>query len=472
MGEEIQNDSRADAQQFASAALAETELLCQWIDSGSLAEDDSHFGLELEGCLVDENALPALRNEEFLVKANEDALCAELAQFNFEYNSPVYKKDSDFLANMQADLETSAKKIQNTASLLSLEALWIGILPTIRDDMLSLETMTPLNRYFELSKRLMDLRGSDPVRLKIDRFDSVELERENFMTEAAATSLQVHTQVKPSSAVRAYNAALLVSAPCTAIAANSPFLYGRKLWDETRIPVFEQSLAIPATSTEEDAPVTFGKGYLQNSVKELFQENINSHKAILPALFDDPVEKLRHLKFLNGQIWRWVRPIVGVDYGGIPHFRLEQRSMPAGPTIVDTVANIAFYIGLLQFYINRETALESVVSFKNCRQNFYDCARLGMKAEVAWGGKRLNIQSLIHNQLLEEAKQGLQSLNVPKNSITFYIDEVMKYRARTGFTGAAWQKSFIDLHGPDFQKLTHTYIERQRSGQPVHEWKV
>lgn len=472
MGEEIDSRRVAAHKDFVHRVSNETKILRTWFEEAQFSNSHDCIGFELEGCLVDENLLPALSNAEFLCAANEDSLVTELAKFNFEFNSPVYRKTSSPFRKMHADLKAISERCNLAAHKIGANSLWVGILPTLRDDMLSMQSMTESNRYYAITERIMELREQEPLKLTIERFDSLEVLREDIMTEAAATSLQIHNQVNLVNAKRYYNASLLITAPCTALMANSPFLYGQKLWDETRIPVFEQSLALPKDPSSGVKPVDFASGYIRESLFELFAENIEKHRPILPVLFDDVPEKLRHLKFFNGQIWRWVRPIVGVDYGSMPHLRIEQRAFPAGPSNIDTIANIAFYTGLLEYYGNCDEALEDKVSFADCRKNFYDCAQLGMKAEVTWLNGKENVQSLLMNTLLEQSKIGLESIGTDKAEISLFIDDVIKNRIKTGWNGAAWQKSYIDCNGRDFQAMSKAYLEWQKRDVPVYTWKV
>lgn len=474
MGEEITNTELDgyDPIAFRSAVETETKILASWFKYQRFADDDAHYGFELEGCLVDEQANPAMKNTELLDSMADPLIVPELGKFNFEINSPTYKRNPHLFRQMQSDLNSFSSKIKSAAQKLNLHPVWIGILPTVRDGMLSLDTMTRRNRYFALAKRITELRNGGKTELNISRYDTISIVHDNIMTEAAATSLQIHTQVRPKFAVRAYNASLLLSGPCTAIMANSPFLYGKKLWDETRIPVFEQSLALPQKPKELLDPVTFGDCYAKNTLLELFHDNLTKYITILPVHFDDNPENLRHLKFLNGQIWRWVRPIVGVDYGKTPHLRLEQRCFPSGPSAVDIVANIAFYIGLLHHFTYSVDLSKTNISFSDCRENFYSCAQLGLKADITWGDKIINVQQLLHDEFIDYAKAGLKDLKIDNNDIHFYLEDIIKNRVRTGWTGAAWQKSFIDIHGFDFNKMTAAYMENQQSNKPVYQWTV
>lgn len=474
MGEEINKNSisAANINLFKDQLLKETELLSEWFDKKKFANDDSHFGFELEGCLVDENMLPALKNHLFLETMKDSAFVPELAQFNFEINGPIYQRNPHLFTQMQNDLDAMTNKSIKTAQSLNLEALWVGILPTIRDSMLNLKTMTPMNRYFALAERVLSMKKNSSVKLSIDRYDHLNIRRDNIMTEAAATSFQIHTQIKQEDAVRAYNTSLNLSGPCLAIMANSPFLYGHKLWDETRIPVFEQSLALPLLQPDSPQPVTLGQSYVQQSLMELFWENVEKHRPILPVNFSSAPDELRHLKFMNGQIWRWIRPIVGVNKNGVRHLRLEHRCFPAGPSNIDTIANTAFYVGLFTYFTYLGEQLDQLISFKQCENNFYQCAQLGIKADVDWLNGKINVQELLHDQLLPLAVKGLKHLHIQESDIDLYLNQIMKSRIRTGWTGAAWQKSYIDCHDYDFQQMTKAYIINQQSNKPVHEWTI
>ncbi len=474
MGEEIDKNTISDANVhiFKEQLLQETQLLDEWFQKNKFIEDNSHYGFELEGCLVDENMIPALKNKLFLDQVNDSSFVPELAQFNFEINGPIYQRNPHLLKQMQNDLDFFTEKSIKTAQALKLEAIWVGILPTIRDTMLNLQTMTPTNRYFALAERVLAMKKNSKVELTIDRYDHLNIQRDNIMTEAAATSFQIHTQVQQKDSVRAYNSTLNLSGPCIAIMANSPFLYGYKLWDETRIPVFEQSLALPLLQPDSPQPVTLGQDYVQNSLMELFWENVEKHQPILPVQFTSNPEELKHLKFMNGQIWRWIRPIVGINKSGVRHLRLEHRCFPAGPSNIDTIANTAFYLGLFTYFTYIGERLDQHLTFKQCETNFYQCAQFGMKANVDWLNGSINVQELLHDILLPLAIIGLKYLHIQDSDIDYYLNQIMKNRIRTGWTGAAWQKSFIDCHGKDFQLMTKTYIQNQQSKKPVHEWTI
>ncbi len=475
MGEDfqLQKFSSRQKSEFVTRVKEECELLRGWFKDSQFEKDHCRFGYESEAWLVDENFLPAPKNEEFLSKLDDPEVVTELAKFNFELNGGVFDLSPDCFFKIEDEFKRKDREMRSCASQLNLNPIWIGILPTVRDEMLCIENISEKNRYYELAREIMALRKNQPIPIHINRFDDVDLLRKDIMLESAATSLQIHTQIDQESSVAMFNAAQLIAAPLLALTANSPFLFGKKLWDETRIPVFEQTIAFKDANSEvHSEPVSFGSDYIKESWLELFEENIEEYPIIMPVLFEDQPESLRHLKFLNGQIWRWNRPIVGT--GSSPHLRLEHRSMPAGPSLTDMVANMAIYVGLLYYYGKMNPGWQKTMNFASIKDNFYQCGKLGMKADVSWpaNSETTNVQKLLFETLMEQAKEALSVLGISKDSISYYIDDVIRNRTKSGWTGAAWQKSFIDTHGADFQEMTKAYLENQVSLEPVYKWKV
>lgn len=474
MGEEIEDQHFTEGQDqiFLARVREETAWLKNRLQPKSYTYKRQH-GYELEGYLIDKDGLPASRSQDFLAEINDSAFVHEIAQFNWEINGDVFQRTPHLLHDFLKDIDNKTLKAKVAANKLGLKTLFIGILPTLREDVLTLEHMSQSNRYYALTERLIQLRGGKNLKLQIDRNESVTLERSDVMTEAAATSLQIHTQVSLEDSVALYNISQILAAPLVAASANSPFFLGQKLWDETRIPVFEQSVQFNDAASKWSDPVTLGQKYCENSLIEIFEENQELYPALLPYLFDQPIEKLRHLKLLNGQVWRWNRPIVNAGADGHVQLRIEHRPLPAGPSNIDMVANIGLYTGLLAFYKNAAPNFFKSFSFSSARNNFYKAAKMGMKADIEWGPLgNINMQTLLHDVLFDQACEGLKLWGISAEDIQYFMHTILKPRLRTGFTGAAWQKSFIDLHGADFQNMTLAYYELQNSGDPVHKWKV
>ncbi|MGD9801246.1 MAG: glutamate-cysteine ligase family protein [Parvularculaceae bacterium] len=479
MGQEIASGrfSEEVRAEFAARLREETKILKSWFDNRVFSYDEGFTGgLEVEAWLTDENALPAPRNVEFLAAADDPLIVAELSQFNFEINTAPEKLRPGFLRVVERDLARTWETCRNTAASLNLTPMLIGILPTVRDEMLQLDWMSPAERYKSLNEEVFRLRSGAPLHIRIEGEESLEMRCDHVMMEAACTSIQTHLQINQEEAARFWNASQIISAPIVAASSNSPFLYGKSLWAETRIPTFEQAVSVAAFRDIAGRPcgrVTFGAGYVRRSFLELFLENHEGYPSLLPALADKPAEKLAHLRLQNGTIWRWNRPIIGFNEDGAPHLRIEHRATAAGPTIADMVANMALYLGLALYYARMETPPETLIAFEAARENFYAAARYGLKSRLMWTDGRIHdAQALLLDRLLDEARKGLISAGLTKEEISERIDGVLRGRLMSGRGGAAWQRGFINTHGADFQAMTMRYAELQESGMPVHEWTV
>jgi hypothetical protein len=291
------------------------------------------------------------------------------------------------------------------------------------------------------------------------------------MLEAAATSFQVHLQSPASEVSRYMNASMIVSAPIMSLSANSPFLFGKSLWAETRIPLFEQAVDTSDADHPEQSRVTFGSAYLPENPVELFRENINRYPSLLPTLFKDKAQ-LPHLRLHNGTIWNWNRLLVGFDDAKVPHLRIEHRPIPAGPTIVDMIANAAVYFGAVRFMAGLHTPPEADLPFSVARDNFYRAARDGLDAKLVWlDGREVSVRTLLSDELLHMAREGLILLDIDRDDIERYIG-IAEDRTASGQNGAVWQRAHVESCGQDFFRLTANYLAQQRSGVPVHEWPL
>ncbi len=471
MGQDIArcHFKKQDFQAFESRLREETALVQQWFLEKRFAMEPSIVGFELEAWLVDDKGLPAPINQAYLEHLQNPLLVPELSVFNVELNTEPRILKGDTLSRLHTALEALWSVCNKSAAELEASLLMIGILPTVRDQDLKMANMSPRSRYRALNEQVLRLRKGNPLVLDIQgQQERLRTEHQDVMLEAATTSLQIHLQVEEANAVRYFNSALILSAPMVAMAANSPFLFGRALWEETRIPVFEQSVA----DKQGLARVTFGSAYVQHSLQELFVENLECYPPLLPFVLDEPVEQLTHLRLQNGTLWRWNRPLIGFDKNGIPHLRIEHRVMAAGPTVVDTIANAAFFYGLIHFYGKEAIPPETLLPFDRCRDNFYAAAQSGLSAEIVWlDGKSVVLRQLVLEVLLPLARQGLEFLDIKRDDIQTYLD-IIEARVRKGRTGARWQRDFVARYGPDMCALTTAYRERQQRGIPVHEWSL
>lgn len=475
MGQEIARShfKKQDFQAFDSRLQEETALVQRWFEDRLFTVAPNTGGFELEAWLVDDQGLPAPINQVYLDRLNNPQVVPELSVFNVELNTEPRVLHDDALSRMQSALRELWSLGNKTAAELNASLLMIGILPTVQEPDLKIDNMSHMTRYRALNEQVLRQRHGTPLILNIQGRERLYAEHKNVMLEATTTSLQVHLQINQAQAAQYFNAALILSAPMVAVAANSPFLLGRDLWEETRIPVFEQAVAMSNNEKGQSLPrVTFGCGYVRESLLELFVENLECYPALLPMALDEPLERVGHLRLQNGTIWRWNRPLIGFEANGTPHLRIEHRVMAAGPSVLDTIANIALFYGLVHFYGEQAESPAALLPFERCRKNFYTAARKGLKAEIVWlDGKPVVLRQLLLEKLLPLARQGLEMLNINRDDIQTYLG-VIEARVSTGRTGASWQRDFVARHGPDMCVLTNTYLERQRRGTPVHEWSL
>ena len=341
MGQEIEASrfTQADFDAFEERLREETRLLETWFREDAFASTHKVAGFELEACLVDAGMRPAAIVEPFLERLNDPLVVPELATFNAEINGTPQRLQGDALSRLAAELEATWAHCGEAAAGLDARLAMIGILPTLAPGHLDMAYMTPLKRYRALNEQILHLRRGRRLNLDVRGRDHLHLEQQDVMTESAATSFQIHLKVTPEEAARVYNWSKVLSAPMVAVAANSPFLFGHDLWDETRIPLFEQAVSVGGSFFSER--VTFGLHYVRDSVLECFQGNLIRFPPLLPQIMDEPPERLAHLRLHNGTIWRWNRPLIGFDDSGAPHLRIEHRVVPAGPTVSDSIANAA-----------------------------------------------------------------------------------------------------------------------------------
>jgi hypothetical protein len=413
---------------------------------------------------------PAPVVERFLDRLDDPLVVPELATFNAEINGTPQPLRDRALSRLAAELEKTWERCAQAAEGVDAQLAMIGILPTVRPEHLDLDNMTPRQRYRALNEQILSLRRGRPLTLEIRGRDHLFVEQEDVMLESAATSFQIHLKVTAEEAARIYNCSKILSAPMVAIAANSPYLFGCDLWDETRIPLFEQAVSVGGASFSER--VTFGLRYVERSVLECFRANLARFPVLLPQVMDEPRERLAHLRLHNGTIWRWNRPLIGFDPAGTPHLRIEHRVVPSGPSVSDAIANAALYFGAVHSLSREPTPPESCIPFLVAKTNFYAAARDGLSAEIQWlDGKTALLADILREDLIPRARWGLLDMGIDADEAEQWL-EIIGGRLRTGQTGAVWQRAFVADHGPDMLNLTGVYLERQQSGRPVHEWTL
>lgn len=476
MGQEITATrfTEQDLSRFSQRLADETRLAQATFAQGGFAADARVAGFELEAWLLDRHFYPIPCNQAFLARMADPQVVAELSRFNIELNGEPQPLTGLALSRLEQGLSQTWARCLQTAHEEEATAVAIGTLPTLRETDLNLSTMTPSKRYVALNQQVFKARQGRPITLDIasPRPDGPQLHTNHadVMLEAATTSFQVHLQVPAAQITRHMNASMILSGPLLALSANSPFLFGRSLWHETRVPLFEQAVDCGSDQHAQGRRVGFGEAYLGNDPTDYFADNARRYPVLLPLCSDTPDSTFTHLRLHNGTVWRWNRLLIGFNDSRQPHLRIEQRVMAAGPSIIDMIANAAFYYGVVHMLALGATPPETLLPFAQARDNFYGAAREGLDAPLSWLDGRTRCAADILIDLLPMAREGLQQQGLAAPDIDRYLD-VLAVRLRTRRNGAAWQLAHHAQHG-DLFKLTADYLANQRSGLPVHEWPL
>lgn len=475
MGQEIAGVSftAKDFERFSDHLRDETSHLQELLSEAHLLHDTRYAGIELEAWLVDKAMRPAPINDAFLKLLNDPLANAELAKFNIEFNTEPVPLTGDALSQLHRQLQNAWSNASQQAQRLESELMMAGILPTLLQDDLNIFNMSDMNRYRALNEQILAARGK-PVQLDISGEDHLKLTHHDVMLESAATSLQLHTQVAVNIAHHFYNASLIASAPMVAVCANSPFLFGHSLWQETRIPLFEQAIEAGGFAGAAHGPVkrvSFGSDYARHSIFECFEENLQHYPVLLPVDLGEASDQLEHLRLHNGTIWRWNRPLIGF-IGAKPHIRIEHRTPAAGPTITDMLANAAFYYGLSHALCDRIIANGIELAFADARDNFYKAARYGLDTAIMdFDGSYQPLKQFILNTCLPLAEQGLDKLSIKSGDRNKYL-KIIADRVEQHQTGSDWQRAFIAKNGKDFSRMSRYYLHHQQEGEVVSQWPI
>jgi gamma-glutamyl:cysteine ligase YbdK (ATP-grasp superfamily) len=471
MGEEIQKEhfEQADYDRFQQRLEEETEWLRSLFAKGAFDNTSRKLGYELELCLADRNGNPSKINTEVIEATGNPLFTTELARFNMEINGNVFPYRGDVFGQIETDLAALFQQAENAAQDLDSQIGMFGVFPSVTQEHLDPEGyMTELHRYKLLNSQLLSMRGR-PVHLYLDGDEQLDIEKHDVMLEALATSLQIHTQVPFDEIVPTYHAGLWSSMLIPAATANSPLVLGKCCWQESRIGIFKQSVDTRNLQEVEDhivPRVHLGKGYIE-SLLDLFEDNFY-YSPILPEVRDErPIEDLHHLALHNGTIWRWVRPIIARNKDGSYHLRLELRVAPSGPTLIDTIANLVFYVGLTEGLKTLGDELTQV-PFATLEADFYRAARDGLDTRVHWpDGEQGVLRQILLERALPLTRATLDAAGIEDSGRWLNIIEA---RVRSGATGADGISKHWKKFG-DSARLVCDYIAQAKTNQPVHLWQ-
>lgn len=473
---------------FMKALLDDLRALEQMLETGMVESGVRRIGAEQEMFLVDSNLGPAAVAEEVLEHVNDARFVAELARFNLEANLTPLILGGRCFRQMEEELMEVLRLAREGARACDADILLGGILPTLAISDLSLKNITPMARYLEMNRAIGQLRGGT-FSAHIKGRDELHIKHDNIMLGACNSSFQVHLQVNPQEFACAYNLAQAITAPVLAAAVNSPLLFGRRLWQETRVALFQHSndARTSAQQARRQPPrIGFGEGWLNDSVLELFHHQIARFRVIMTMKADeDPlavlarglVPNLSALRLHNGTIWPWNRACYGVSEGRA-HLRIENRALPGGPTVLDEMANAAFFIGLMSALPAEYGEISKRMAFDDAKANFFAAAQHGLGAQFNWiDGKRHIAPALILDHLLPLARAGLRQSGIEEVDIDHYLGTIEE-RVRVGQTGAQWMLKSLAAMGDEGtsdmrqRKLAAAMLERQQSDDPVHRWTI
>jgi CBS domain-containing protein len=471
---------------FIDHLLKDIEALQKMHESDMIEKDVTRIGAEQEVCLVDSAWRPAPINLDLLENIKDPHFTTELARFNIEINLDPLRFKEDCLSKLERKTRQYLLTAEKEAKKFGAKVLLTGILPTIKSTDVTEDMMTPMQRYRALNEIMLKYKGGD-FEFRIEGADQLIARNTSVMFESCNTSFQVHYQVEPSNFAEKYNWAQVISAPLLGVAVNSPLLFGKRLWKETRLALFQQSVDIRDSKDllrERSPRVSFGTRWVDKSVVEVFQDDIIRYKILISnEIENDSLEQLENgimpsldaLRVHNSTIYKWNRPCMGVS-DNVAHLRIENRLLPAGPTLVDQVANLAFWSGMMHNVPDEYSRLQDLMDFDDARSNLLRTARQGIDVKLKWlDKKKYSVQDIVLKELLPIAREGLKKAKIDVTDIDNYLG-IIEDRTKSGKTGARWilnSYSKLRKEGTKDEALVATtagIYHRQRDGLPIHLW--
>ncbi len=479
--------TREDRKNYREKVRRNLDVLARMLTESRFDFERPLAGLEIELNLIDVDGEPALRNAEVLAAIADPSFQTELGRFNIEINVDPRRLADDGFARFEKAVRQALNDADPRAEAVGTRLVMIGILPTLMPEHVTLDSVSENPRYSLLDQQIFAARGED-LEIVIDGVERLQMISDTIMPEAACTSTQVHLQVSPDDFSGYWNAAQAIAGVQVALGANSPYLFGRELVAESRIPLFEQSTDTRAEELKVQGVrprVWFGERWI-TSIFDLFEENSRYFPALLPINSEeDPVAvldgggvpQLDELRLHNGTVYRWNRPVYDISDGS-PHLRVENRVLPAGPTVVDTMANAAFFAGLVRALADDDRPIWTQMSFQAANENFIAGIRHGINAEVYWPRiGQVQVTELVVRKLLPLAAEGLGLWGVEQSEIDRLL-QIIERRCLRGANGATWQTAEVarrEAAGDDrhtaLRGMLGRYVDLMHSNEPVHTWE-
>lgn len=479
-------------QKFTKALLQDVKSFEYMLDHNWFEKGIHRIGAEQELVIVDlNNYRPAPINYKVIPHLEQYPwLDTELAMFNLETNFKPRELKGNCFTQMFEESSEQLAIVREALVPFNADILLTGIIPTIRKSDLDYKFLTPKKRYLALMEAIRQQLPSDAFELRLSGIDELLLKHDSPLLEACNTSFQVHLQVSPNEFAKLYNISQALAGPMIAIAANSPLVFGRRLWHESRIAMFQQAMdtrGSRANMRERSARVHFGQNWVNDSILEIYREDIVRFRVLLAADINEDsghmiqqgkVPKLRALQVHNSTVYRWNRPCYGISENGKPHLRIENRVFPSGPSAVDEIANSAFWLGCMIGLADDLDDIRNKVSFADISDNFVKSAQFGFDSKFNWfDDQKIPAADLILKELLPYAHAGLKKQHVANDDIDTYLG-IIEERAKKHMTGARWQlRAYTKLleqtnRTEALTVLTASMLKQQKKNLPVHKWKM
>jgi CBS domain-containing protein/gamma-glutamylcysteine synthetase len=471
---------------FTYHLLKDIETLDHMLKNNLFPKDEIRIGAEQELAIADKKMKPTCKALDILDNIDSDLFVTELSQFNLEINlDPLPLKEGVFF-KLHETLKEHLKYLNEKSKSFDVEYPLAGILPTIERKDFNKENITPFQRYLVLDEILKKTKEKT-FEIRISGVDEMILKLDSILAESCNTSFQIHLQLKPDEFKEKYNWAQMISGPVLAACTNSPLLLGRELWSETRIALFQQTVDSRNSTyllREQRPRVTFGEDWVQDCVSEIFKSDVSHYPLLITAdveeesseaLSQGKPPKLKALAMHNGNIYKWNRLCYGVS-DGKPHLRIENRYIPTGPTLIDEVANVAFWVGLMNAMPEEYRDLPEMMNFKAARQNFYKAAKHGLNTQFEWFDRTTSVKSLLLKELIPLAEKGLENCGIPQDEINVFID-IVRQRVKKNKTGSEWMSKNYNRLKKHFTKrrtayfLTQQMLRYQKKDVPIYQWR-
>lgn len=478
--------SKADKAAFIHQLTRDIEALELMLKDGLIEKEPIRIGAEQEFCIVNNDFYPNNNSLTLLDDINDDHFTTEIGNYNLEINSDPLELKGDCFSKLHEQLSGLLQKAKAVCDKHDTKIILTGILPTLSLKYISDEHMTKIQRYTVLNEALKDSRKQD-FSIHIKGVDELNLLHSSVMLEACNTSFQTHLQINPDNFIEDYNWSQAIAGPVLSMCANSPLLFGKELWSETRIALFTQSVDTRANSfllNEKQSRVSFGAEWETGTVVDVFRDSVSRFRSLVTAEYKNDsldmlqagdIPKLKALSLHNGTVYRWNRVCYGVG-NGKPHLRIENRYIPSGPTLTDEIANMMFWVGLM---LGRPKALDSIHekwNFKDVKTNFFNAARYGMGAQFIWNNKYISSHSLLLDELLPLAYKGLYKAGISPKDAEKYLT-IIENRIKSN-NGSQWTiksyRNLLEKHKPytAAQILLANMYEKQEKEYPVGSWRL